>query len=312
MRYIRPDYMDRFYCSGEGCPTPCAAPADMTWTRTIGSLCEAGLSMSCPLGAKLILLHASPVVYREDRDSAPSAPLDGISPNQLELMLDARKTLDIILQNRSLPLRSDVMLALIYSYEFQPMISSGSRYAYDEMDWGFTEQPYRQLSYALTAQGGWEMKRSNMLQILIRIFELSRGDDLLQNHLLHTTKLIESLSGADYKALRDEFDQYIAPRDHLFENLMVYYIHRYFLANTVQRTVLPGVQFAVVSFSVIRAMAARLYRSTGVVSDEAFLSLCRHYARCMEENADVCMALKNQFASDPLFSQDSLQRMLWQ
>ena len=312
MRYIRPDYMDRFYCSSENCPTPCAAPADMTWTRTLGSLCEAGLSMSCPLGARLILLHQAPVIYHEDRDSAPNAPLDGISPSQLELMLDARKTLDIILQNRSLPLRSDVMLSLIYGYEFQPMISSDSRYAYDEMDWGFTEQPYRQLSYALTSQGGWEMKRSNILQVLIRIFELSREDDLLQNHLRHTISLIEPLSGAGYKALRDEFDQYMAPRDYLFENLMVYYIHRYFLANAAQQTVLPGIQFAIVSFSVIRAMAARLYKSTGVVSDEAFLSLCRHYARCIEENSAARMTLKEQFVSDPLFSQDSLQRMLWQ
>ena len=312
MRYMKPDYFCRFYCAAENCPTPCAAPADMSWTRTLGDTCETGISMSCPQAAGLILLHEAPTVYQTDRDSAPANRLTGITADQLSLMLDARKTADIIMQNRALPLRSNVMLLLIYGYEFEPMITSGSRYAYDEMDWGFTEQPYRQLSYALTAQGGWEMKRSNMLQILIRIFELSRGDDLLQNHLLHTMKLIESLSGADYKALRDEFDQYIAPRDHLFENLMVYYIHRYFLANTVQRTVLPGVQFAVVSFSVIRAMAARLYRSTGVVSDEAFLSLCRHYARCMEENADVCMALKNQFASDPLFSQDSLQRMLWQ
>ena len=58
--------------------------------------------------------------------------------------------MDIILQNRSLPFRSDLMLSLIYGYEFEPMISSDSRYAYDEMDWGFTEQPYRQLSYAQT------------------------------------------------------------------------------------------------------------------------------------------------------------------
>lgn len=84
------------------------------------------------------------------------------------------------------------------------------------------------------------MKRSNMLQLLIQLHELTRDDELLQDHLTHTISLIEPMSGEEYKALRDTFDQYMKPRDYLFENLMVYYIHRYFLANAQEQTVLPG------------------------------------------------------------------------
>lgn len=312
MRYIKPDYFCRFYCAAENCPTPCAAPADMSWTRTLGDTCETGISMSCPQAAGLILLHEAPTVYQTDRDSAPANRLTGITADQLSLMLDARKTADIIMQNRALPLRSNVMLLLIYGYEFEPMITSGSRYAYDEMDWGFTEQPYRQLSYALTAQGNWEMKRSNMLQLLIQLHELTKDDELLQDHLIRTISLIEPLSGEEYRALRDSFDQYMKPREYLFENLMVYYIHRYFLSHAQEKTVLPGIQFSMVSFAVIRAMAARLHRDTGVLSDHAFVALCRHYARSIEENPKVRSVLNQRFITDPLYSQDSLQRMLWQ
>ena len=35
MRYTKPDYLERFYCTAENCPTPCAAPADICWTRTL-------------------------------------------------------------------------------------------------------------------------------------------------------------------------------------------------------------------------------------------------------------------------------------
>ena len=312
MRYIKPDYLARFYCTAENCPSPCAAPADISWTRTLGDTCETGISMTCPQAAGLILLHEAPTIYQTDRDSAPADRLTGITSDRLSLMLDARKTADIIIQNRTLPLRSNVMLLLIYGYEFEPMITSGSRYAYDEMDWGFTEQPYRQLSYALTSQGNWEMKRSNMLQLLIQLHELTRDDALLQDHLTHTIALIEPLSGEAYQALRNTFDQYMQPREYLFENLMVYYIHRYFLSHAQEQTVLPGIQFSMVSFAVIRAMAARLYRDTGVLSDHAFLALCRHYARSVEENARIRSILDQRFVSDPLYSQDNLQRMLWQ
>ena len=120
------------------------------------------------------------------------------------------------------------------------------------------------------------------------------------------------MSGEEYKALRDDFDQYMKPRDYLFENLMVYYTHRYFLSHAQEQTVLPGIQFAMVSFAVIRAMSARLYRDTGVLSDHAFVALCRHYARSVEENSQVRSILNQRFPSDPLYSQDNLQRMLWQ
>lgn len=312
MRYMKPDYLERFYCTAENCPAPCAAPADISWTRTLGDTCETGISLSCPQAANLILLHEAPTVYRTDRDQAPTAQLSGITASQLALLLDARKTADIIIQNRALPLRSNIMLLLIYGYEFEPMITSGSCYAYDEMDWGFTEQPYRQLSYALTAQGNWEMKRSNMLHLLIQLHKLTRDDQLLQDHLTRTISLIEPLSGEAYKALRDDFDQYMKPREYLFENLMVYYTHRYFLSHAQEQTVLPGIQFSMVSFAVIRAMSARLYRDTGVLSDHAFVALCRHYARSVEENPQVRSTLNQRFPSDPLYSQDNLQRMLWQ
>ena len=312
MRYIKPDYMDHFYCTGESCIMPCPAPADMTWTRTLGDLCESGVSMACPQGARLILLHEAPTTFQSSRDNAPAADLSGISGDQLALMLDARKTMDIILQNRSLPFRSDLMLSLIYGYEFEPMISSDSRYAYDEMDWGFTEQPYRQLSYAQTSQGNWEMKRSDLLHVLFHLHKLCGGDEFLRNQLEHAIDMIEPIGGDAYRTLRDAFDAYMQPREYLFENLMVYDIHRHFLAHSQDATVLTGVKFSVVSFAVIRCMAARLYRDTGFLTDEAFVALCRHWSRCVEESPKIHRELEALLETDPLFTLDVLQRMLWQ
>ena len=75
---------------------------------------------------------------------------------------------------------------------------------------------------------------------------------------------------------------------------------------------MPGSRFSMVSFAVIRAMSARLYQDTGVLSEHAFSALCRHYARSVEENPKVRGILEQRFPTDPLYSQDNLQRMLWQ
>ena len=89
------------------------------------------------------------------------------------------------------------------------------------------------------------------------------GDEFLRNQLEHAIDMIEPIGGDAYRTLRDAFDAYMQPREYLFENLMVYDIHRHFLAHSQDATVLTGVKFSVVSFAVIRCMAARLYRDTG-------------------------------------------------
>lgn len=311
MQYIYPSELKQFYCAGEHCSVPCAAPVDMTWTRTLGPYCEMGLSLACPEAAKTLLLHPEPAVFRQKKDEQSPAPLEGLTREQLDLMWDARKTMDILLQNRELTFRERVVLAATYGAEFEPMITSTARYAYDEMDWGYTEQPMRQLTSAVHLLGRWELKRSDLSNILMDFHRLCGHDLVLANHMRETMRLFEGLSGEEFRQLRDQFDEFMAPRDYLFENLMVYYVHRYFLAWAKEKTVVPGVRLMAVSFALLRAMAARIWKETGALTDQALLSLFGGYARCVEEDPAVFQALQQRFQESPLYSRERLQRLLW-
>ena len=77
MKYRKPDYTDQFYCTAESCPATCAAPLDMTWTKSLGAYCEGGLSLACPRAAQLILLHQDPTHYSTHTDDTPGPALDG-------------------------------------------------------------------------------------------------------------------------------------------------------------------------------------------------------------------------------------------
>lgn len=311
MKYIYPCQLEGFYCAGEHCSAPCAAPVDMTWTRTLGQYCETGLSLACPEAAKLLLLHTEQTVFRQKSDGQAAAPLTGMTQAQLDLMWDARKTLDILLQNRELTFRERVVLATTYGAEFEPMITSAARYAYDEMDWGYTEQPMRQLQSAVHLLGRWELKRSDLCNLLRDFLELCGGDAVLSYHLRETLRLFANLSGEEFRLLRDRFDEVMAPREYLFENLMVYYVHRYFLARAQELTVTTGIRLMAVSFVLLRAMAARFWQETGELTDQAILALCGGYARCVEEDPAVLRALEQRFQESALYSRERLQRLLW-
>lgn len=311
MKYLYPSELEGFYCVGEQCTVPCPAPVDMTWTRTLGQYCESGLSLACPEAAKALLTHREKAAFRSKSDSQTPPPLDGLAQDQLDLMWDARKTMDIVLQNRELPFRDRVVLAVTYGAEFEPMITSSARYAYAEMDWGYTEQPMRQLQSAVYALGRWELKRSDLCNVLMDLRELCAHDAVLMNHLGETLRMFADLSGEEFRLLRDKFDAYMTDREYLFENLLVYYVHRYFLARAQAQTVLPGVRLMAVSFAVIRAMAARIWQETGALTDQAVLSLCSGYARCVEEDPKVRQAMAARLQESALYERERLQRLLW-
>ena len=311
MKYIYPSVLEQFYCAGERCSAPCAAPVDMTWTQTLGPYCENGLSLACPEAAKCLLLHEAPLTFRQKSDGQAPAPLEGLTQEQLDLMWDARKTMDILLQNRELTFRERVVLAATYGAEFEPMITSSARYAYDEMDWGYTEQPMRQLTSAVHLLGRWELKRSDLINLLMDFHRLCSHDLVLANHMRETMRLFERLSGEEFRQLRDQFDAFMAPRDYLFENLMVYYVHRYFLAWAQEKTVVPGVRFLAVSFALLRAMACRVGKETGSRTVQARRARVGAYARCVEEDPAVFQALEQRFQESPLYSRERLQRLLW-
>lgn len=311
LKHIKPNYMPDFFCRGSLCPGPCAAPVDMTWTWALGDTCEAGVCMGCPLGAELILLRTEKTQFPEEKDDSPAAALRGLEPDQLALMLDARRTMDIILQNRELPFRTDVVLALTYGAEFDPMIGTDARYAYEELDWGFTEQPYRQVQAVVQLQGGWENKLSDLKNMLLELRVLCRGDTVLAMHLAETFRLFETMSGEEYRTLRERFDGELKQREHLFEQLLVYLVHRHFFAHAEEQTVRPCLQLLAVSFAALRAMAVRLWLETGSLTDGVFTDLCWHYARCVEDTPEIREKLLAAFEASPLYSRERLQRLLW-
>lgn len=311
MKHIRPTYCEQFYCTGESCPAPCPAPLDMTWTRAVGEFCETGLSLACSKAATLILQHAEKTTFHQEHDTLPPDKLSETEQEYLARILDARKTMDLLLQDRDMGYRPSIVLALTYGAEFDPLITAKNRYAYEELDWGFTEQPNRQFQAVVQLIGSWEHKRTDMCSILSEFQQLCIGDTILDNHLSETLKLFQTISGEEYRIMRDQFDRYMEQKPHLFENLLLYYVHRYFLSDTNLQTVEPGVKLMAVSAALLRALAARIWKETGNLTEDTFTVLCWHYARCTEENQKVYQTICGRFCQSPLYSWERLQRLLW-
>lgn len=308
MQHIHAKCTESFHCPPGECPAPCSL-ACPTWTNTLGDICETGLSMACPQAAGHMLLSTTPMGFTTRRGDEAPADFHSLTREQLSLILDARRTLDIVLQNRSLEFRSDVVQALTYTSEFDPMITSDARYAYEELDWGYTEQPYRMLGGLVQLQGFWPEKQQDLIAVLEDMRPIAVGDSLLGEHFDKTITFFRSLSPEECKTRRDSFDRYMTPREYMFENLLVYLVHRHFLDHPEKQSVLPGMIFTMVSFAVLRAMSYEVFQRTGDLAPETFVTLCSHYCACAE--GDLLPALYEKFSESPLYTVTRLQRLLW-
>lgn len=308
MQYITPDYLQSFTCDKETCTAICASPADIGWAETLGNVCQLGLSLACPRSARRMLLRKEPLRFAETRDDTPAVPMSGLTADQLSLMMDARKTVDIVLQDRSLPFRCDVVLALTYCEEFESIIASHDPYAFEELDWGYTEQPWKQLSAVTPLQGFWREKKQDLLEILDHMRNLCQDDQVVASQLQATLELLEPMTGEEFKALRQAMDEYMKPREYLFENLLVSLMHRLYLLEAENRSIITGVHCAFVFFETIRAISARIFRERGALTDEVFAALCWQLARSL---SGVLPELMQLIKTESVFEKTRLQRLLW-
>lgn len=309
MKYSKSSTYDKFYCDGDRCAAPCPAPVDMTWTRTLGDFCEIGLSMGCPRAASMMLLHQQQAQFLWDQDQVAGLP--GPSQELLTQMLDGRRTVELLLTDRTMDLRARLVLALSYGAGLEPLLKNPNAFAFQELDWGYTEQPVRQFQSLAQHRGAWELRRSDICNLLWRIQRQCSRDSVLSGQLEDTMALFRSLSGEQYRLLRDHMDQVLTPRDYIFENLLMYYVHRYFLGDAWDATIAPAMKQMAVCFVTIRSVCAQIWQTSGSLPNDTLVSLCWHYARCMEEDPAARAALKQALSAEPIYDWDRLLRLLW-
>lgn len=297
MEYITPDYLTLL---PEGAPVV---------TKTVGAVTETAVSLSTPGTAACILPRKEGIRYSTRRDGSPAAQIPGVDAEQTALLTEAYHTMDLILHDRTEPLRTDLLLAFTYGMEFDPMLSGGDRYAYEELDWGYTEQPYRQLSCLTPLQGRWDLKQAYLVDVLKQLRAIALPDNVLAHAFNSAIELFENIDDDAFETMRNALDGTLEKQDYLFENLLVMLLHSHWLDDAAEATVVPCIKRMACAFAALRAFSAVIVQAKGGLTDELFQELAVRYIQSVDEGADE--ALRGLFAAEPVFEKTALERMLW-
>lgn len=196
---------------------------------------ERGLSLSCPEAARMILERTEPVTFRRYETDEP---LSGYHELDAQLYLSLKRARDIALsiaQNRAYPVRRRVALVVQFAEALQLCINEDRR---DDME-AVCEQFSAQRPIRKHKSAPFAVRRTELLWVkFFSRLEILRPDWL---------PLLTDLEAALQKGGRQAFDPPELSAGIDGEQLLVYYISKFFLRSAYRGDVLVKAKLIAVS-----------------------------------------------------------------
>ncbi|MBO5509384.1 MAG: flagellin lysine-N-methylase [Lachnospiraceae bacterium] len=297
-----------------------------------GNLIEAALSMSCPVAAKMIITNPNPdryVEYSNDKVSPHHAEVDSVL---LAGLLESRKHIIDIMNDRSMPLQYRIRRAYQYSAKVQKLIYNyerlGSRvkrpksvsefllkmdmltkkellYSEDMKCQSIRKDIYEESHISIHRQSN--MKAA--VDTLLVLENINADWPELVKEL--TAILYEDMSVERYMSLSREFADYMKDRLYEYEHIFNYFIYTYYLGGVYDYNVHAMTKMALVSMAVIRDLGMLVWIKAGKeFSEEDQIRLCHTYSRQIEHSDENLMSLEGLLNAHPRFDDKNMVRII--
>lgn len=280
------------------------------YLEEFGNLREIGLSLSCPEAARIILSKSRIVNFKLSEIDEEVSVYNDINPSIYINLMQCRKIIFDILQDRKIELIDRLILALIFVNEIQEKIDSNDISFIKNIKDKYINKEfiYEKLNSFNKYDNRIEEKYINIHNI-INIFKdlkhLKDNDILgLENSLRYFWKDPEDINV--YSEVNLAFNTYYKKNEYKFEQIVIYYVYRYFMKSVFDYDALAKLKFALVSFIIIKELSIIRYLENKEFLDEDLVDIVYKYSRDiehLEENIDI---LEELFETRDEFSVDNL------
>ncbi|MGI6014119.1 MAG: flagellin lysine-N-methylase [Oscillospiraceae bacterium] len=275
-----------------------------------GNLEEMGLCLSCPEAAHLILGKEEKVefiLFDNGEDNTEFA--EDFDGELLVYLIRAREMAIDILQDRTFPIDKRIAMFLQFTDEVQKLIDKETLELIPKLLKEY-EKPYTRKvlsdSYE-SLRGRWIDKR----EILDDYFRLySKELEVLNPEwkaVMH--RLCDFIDESFHGKRISAFLEFYREKEYQFENLMVYFVYRYFLQSICDGELCVRARFAVLSYLIIRELDVFYWSEQNhELSETQQIDLMHRYAREIEhsqENLDILLQAfleREEFAQEALIS----------
>lgn len=268
------------------------------YLEEFGNLREIGISLSCPEAARIILRRKDKVEFELIENDEEVSSYNDINPNIYINLMQCRKIVFNILQDREIDLKYRCALILNFINEVQEKIDNNDINSIKDIKDKYINKEF--LSDIIRSfkmfNNKSEEKYLNIYKVINTFKDLKhiKPNDILglENSLRYFWQNEEDIN--IYSSLNIDFNRYYIENEYKFEQILVYYIYRYFMKAVFDYDVLAKVKFALISFIIIKELSVIRYFENKEFLDEDIVDIAHTYSKDiehLEENVEVLQEL---------------------
>ena len=276
-----------------------------------GSLREVCLSLSCPEACRIILKSDKRVGFKLTEDDEEVTRYNDINAMLYLNLMQCRNIVFKILQNRDMDLNKRVSIILKFIDEVQDKIDSNLIQGIKDSISKYSDNKFIE-DVAIDIQNyksNESIKYNNVYEIFKVFKELKHinpNDPLaLEDALRYFWQSEED--EYIYLEKHNQFDNYFSDKIYKFENLLVYFVFRYFMKAVFDYDVLAKIKTALVSYIMIKELLiVRWIEEGGKLTENDLVEIAHTYSKDVEHLEENIETLAEVFETNNVFSIDNL------
>lgn len=281
------------------------------YTEEFLDLREVGISLSCPEAARIILKSKKnfsfKLVENEDEYDLESDIDDDI----LLDFLNCRDVIFSILEREDLELGIKISIMLKFVKTVQDKIDLGDMDEIEDVVKKYKEKTF--LNKIIKELDSYkdknEIKYKNVYEcfkIYKDINHINENDPLnLENALEYFKKNKETLT---YK--NKEFNNYYKENLYKFQNILVYFIFRYFMKAIFDYDMSAKIKLAIISTLMIKELSKIRWEEKGEFKEEDLVDIAHTYSKDIEHSEENIETLQEIFETREIFEVDKIIDMV--
>ena len=275
------------------------------YTEQFGTLREIGISLSCPEAARIILKDSKTVKFELSETDEEVDFYSDINANLFLELIKCRKIVMDILQDRSVDLNVRASIILQFAKDIQEKIDESQIKSIKEVrekyiNKGFIEELIKKIEELRNNKSEKYKNIHEYFNVFMDLKHITPNDPLGLNDALRyfwQSDEDEEL----YLVKHNEFNKYYEESMYKFENILVYFIFRYFMKAVFDYDVLAKIKTALVSYMVIRELAVVRYIENNEFTDEDMVDIAHTYSKDIEHLEENIEALAELFETNDVF-----------
>lgn len=275
------------------------------YTEEFGSLREVGISLSCPEAARIILRDSKKAMFElEENDEQVTSYNDINAKLYIELM-QCRNIIFNILQDRSFNLNERSSIVLYFAKEIQDKIDNSEISTINNVRKKYSDKEF--IKELINTFEKFKNKSDYKYNSMYEYFNTFKSlKHITPNDPLELNSAIRYFWQSEddkeiYLYKHKEFDKYYEKNMYKFENILVYFIFRYFMKGIFDYDISAKVKTAIVSYIMIKELCIVRFTEEGELTDSDIVDISHMYSKDIEHLEENIESLAELFETNKVF-----------